>query len=176
MNRNEDINFLEVGMPATAYLGLGSNLGDRRKNLKLAIERLSQNLIIKKKSSVYETEPVGYEEQPLFLNMVISVITRFKPLELLHFIKQVEAELGRKPSFRNAPRLIDIDILFYENIVLQTDELTIPHQLMTERAFVLAPLSEIAPDLVHPVSQTTVADLLANAGGLDGIKIVEAIQ
>ena len=163
-------------MPATAYLGLGSNLGDRRKNLKLAIERLSQNLIIKKKSSVYETEPVGYEEQPLFLNMVISVITRFKPLELLHFIKQVEAELGRKPSFRNAPRLIDIDILFYENIVLQTDELTIPHQLMTERAFVLAPLSEIAPDLVHPVSQTTVADLLANAGGLDGIKIVEAIQ
>ncbi|MDY6892206.1 MAG: 2-amino-4-hydroxy-6-hydroxymethyldihydropteridine diphosphokinase, partial [Chloroflexota bacterium] len=72
--------------------------------------------------------------------------------------------------------LIDIDILFYENIVLQTDELTIPHQLMTERAFVLAPLSEIAPDLVHPVSQTMVADLLANAGGLDGIKIVEAIQ
>ena len=163
-------------MPVTAYLGLGSNLGDRTKNLKLAIERLSQNLIIKKKSSVYETEPVGYEEQPLFLNMVISVITRFKPLELLHFIKQVEAELGRKPSFRNAPRLIDIDILFYENIVLQTDELTIPHQLMTERAFVLAPLSEIAPDLVHPVSQTMVADLLANAGGLDGIKIVEAIQ
>ena len=167
---------MNIAVPVTAYLGLGSNLGDRMGSLASAIERLSQNVTIGEKSSVYETEPVGYKEQPLFLNMVVSVVTELGPFELLHLIKQIEREFGRKPSFRNAPRPIDIDILFYGDIVLQTDELTIPHLGIAERAFVLVPLAEIAPALIHPVSQRMVSDLLTEVGGLDGVKIVSVIR
>ena len=143
------------------YLGLGSNLGDRLGNLYAAIDRLSENLVICKLSSIYETEPVGYRQQPWFLNAVVSAITIRKPLELLNLTKGIESDLGRKRSFRNAPRTIDIDILFYGNLVIQTGELTIPHPLMIERAFVLIPLAEIVPDFVHPVYKRSVADLLA---------------
>jgi len=152
------------------YLALGSNLGDRMGNLKSAVESLSQKMIIKKVSSVYETEPVYYREQPLYLNAVLSAVTELEPSALLRFVKGIESDLGRQPSFRNAPRLIDIDILFYGNKVVQTEELTIPHPGIEERAFVLATLAEIAPELVHPVTHKKVSKLLAEVDGVDGVK------
>jgi 2-amino-4-hydroxy-6-hydroxymethyldihydropteridine diphosphokinase len=152
------------------YLALGSNLGDRMGNLKLAVERLSQKITIRKVSSVYETEPVYYKEQPLYLNAVLSAVTELEPSDLLRFVKGVERDLGRQPSFRNAPRLIDIDILFYGDRVVQTEELTIPHPGIAERAFVLAPLAEIEPELVHPVTHEKVEDLLSVVNGLGGVR------
>lgn len=152
------------------YLALGSNLGDRMGNLKSAVECLSQKMTIKKVSSVYETEPVYYEEQPLYFNAVVSGVTELEPSDLLRFVKSIESDLGRQPSFRNAPRLIDIDILFYGDRAVQTAELTIPHPGIAERAFVLAPLAEIAPKLVHPVIHEKVEDLLAMVNGLGGVR------
>lgn len=154
----------------TIYLALGSNLGDRMGNLASAVERLSQKMTIKKLSSVYETEPVYYEEQPLYLNAVLSAVTELEPFDLLRFVKSIESDLGRQPSFRNAPRLIDIDIVFYSDRVVQTAELIIPHPRIAERAFVLAPLAEIAPELVHPVTHEKVEDLLAMVNGLGGVR------
>jgi 2-amino-4-hydroxy-6-hydroxymethyldihydropteridine diphosphokinase len=152
------------------YLALGSNLGDRMGNLTSAVERLSQKMTIKKVSSVYETEPVYYEEQPLYFNAVLSAVTELEPFALLRFVKSIESDLGRQHSFRNAPRLIDIDILFYGDLVVQTEELTIPHPGIVERAFVLAPLAEIAPELIHPVIHEKVEDLLAMVNGLGGVR------
>ena len=152
------------------YLALGSNLGDRMGNLKSAVERLSQKVTIKKVSSVYETEPVYYKEQPLYLNAVLSAVTELEPSDLLRFVKGIESDLGRQPGFRNAPRIIDIDILFYSNSVVRTEELTIPHPRIAERAFVLTPLSEIAPGLVHPVTHKKVEDLLSVVNVLGGVR------
>ena len=152
------------------YLGLGSNLGDRVGNLASAVERLSQKITIKKLSSVYETEPVYYKEQPLYLNAVLSAVTKLDPFELLRFVKSIESTLGRQPSFRNAPRTIDIDILFYGDQVAETAELIIPHHRIAERAFVLVPLAEIAPRLVHPLLQKRVSELLAVVEGVDGVR------
>jgi len=160
----------DISLPARIYLGLGSNLGDRMGSLTLAVERLSQKLTISEISSVYETEPLGYKEQPLFLNAVVSAVTELGPFELLRFIKQIESDLGRKRGFRNAPRPIDIDILFYGDLVTHTHELTIPHPGVAERAFVLVPLVEIAPEFVHPLSQRKFVDLLAEVDGLGGVR------
>jgi 2-amino-4-hydroxy-6-hydroxymethyldihydropteridine diphosphokinase len=156
--------------PVEVYLGLGSNLGDRMDNLTSAVKRLSRKIRIKKLSSVYETKPMYIKEQPLFLNSVLSASTKLAPSELLHFIKDIESDLGRQASFRNAPRLIDIDILFYGDQVINSPDLTIPHPRIIERAFVLMPLTEIAPKLVHPVSRKKISDLLARAEGKNGVK------
>jgi 2-amino-4-hydroxy-6-hydroxymethyldihydropteridine diphosphokinase len=139
-------------------------------NLASAVQRLSRKITIKKISSVYETEPVYYKEQLLYLNAVLSALTELDPFELLRFVKGIESDLGRQPSFRNAPRLIDIDILFYGDQAIETSELTIPHPRIAERAFVLAPLAEIAPRLVHPMLQKRVSELLAVVEGVDGVK------
>ncbi len=152
------------------YLALGSNLGDRMGNLASAVEHLSQKVNIKKVSTVYETEPVYYKEQPLYLNAVLSTVTELEPSDLLRFVKSIESDLGRQPSFRNAPRTIDIDILFYGDQVAETAELIIPHPRIAERAFVLVPLAEIAPGLVHPVLQKRVSELLAMVKGVDGVR------
>ncbi|MBM4450940.1 MAG: 2-amino-4-hydroxy-6-hydroxymethyldihydropteridine diphosphokinase, partial [Chloroflexi bacterium] len=135
---------------AIAYLALGSNLGNRQENLSEAFELMSGQMVVQEVSSIYETEPVGYEQQPFFLNVVCRVSTGLSPEKLLRLATEIEKKLGRKSSFRNAPRTIDIDILFYDGLVMEGQELTIPHPRLTERAFVLVPLAEIAPELVHP--------------------------
>jgi len=160
----------------SVYLSLGSNMGDREENLSKAVKQLGGKLIIKELSSIYETDPVGYEQQPKFLNAVVSGMTELDPFELLGFIKRLEGALGRVPNFQNGPRTIDIDILFYNNIVLNTPQLTIPHPRLAERAFVLVPLSEIAPDLICPLRQKKVSSLLANLEERGGVKRVGKLK
>jgi 2-amino-4-hydroxy-6-hydroxymethyldihydropteridine diphosphokinase len=149
-------------MPTSdAYLALGTNLGNRQANLKIAKDRLSAGIEIVKESSIYETAPWGFTDQPQFLNQVIQVRTEFNPFILLWQLKIIERKMGRIKTFRNGPRLIDLDILFYEKRVIRKFYLQIPHPRLHERAFVLIPLAEIAPELIHPVLGLSVQELLS---------------
>jgi 2-amino-4-hydroxy-6-hydroxymethyldihydropteridine diphosphokinase len=143
------------------YLALGSNLDNRLANLKQAVAALSPQMEVKAKSHVYETPPWGYEDQPKFLNQVIKAKTYLEPEPLLKHIKRLETALGRKPSFQNGPRLIDIDILFYDDLILDTPSLVLPHPGLHERGFVLLPLMDIDPDLVHPVNKKSIREMVA---------------
>ena len=142
------------------YLGLGSNLGNRKCNLEEAIRQIGEYATVKKLSSTYETEPWGLKNQPKFLNQVIFVESTLGPNELLSHLKKIEQKMGRKKSVRFGPRLIDVDILFFDDLMMNTPELTIPHPRLRERAFVLVPLAEIAPMLVHPLYHKTIKVLL----------------
>jgi len=159
-----------IGKLGTAYLCLGSNLGEREKNLSRALTLLSLKVNLQEVSSIYETEPVGYKEQPLFLNLVCRITTNLSPEELLHLVKDIETRMGRVPSLTNAPRIIDIDILFYDDKIIETQNLTIPHSRLHDRAFVLIPLVEIAPDLVHPKLGKSIIQLASDAKGQKGVR------
>ncbi|WP_099224509.1 2-amino-4-hydroxy-6-hydroxymethyldihydropteridine diphosphokinase [Listeria costaricensis] len=137
---------------AKAYLSLGTNIGEKTANLQHALELLKKSpaIQIKRVSSIYETDPVGYEEQDNFYNIVISIETTYTAEELLDFCLAAEIELGRVRLFKWGPRLIDIDLLTYENETRETEKLTLPHPYMTERAFVMIPFMEIAPEDAAP--------------------------
>lgn len=158
------------------FLGLGSNLGDRQANLARALKLLGERLHIELVSSLYETEPVDYAEQPPFLNAICRAQTELGPMQLLSLAKGIEASLGRVPSFPNAPRPIDIDIIFYGDLIMETPELTIPHPRLKERAFVLIPLLEVAPDLRHPVSDMHIRDLASRVQGRAGVKKIGKLK
>lgn len=136
---------LPIGAEPTVYLGIGTNLGNRLDNLRQAVTRLRVILTVDAVSRVFESAPVGYAEQPDYLNLVLRGRTDFEPLALLEQIKQLEVELGREVTFRNGPRLIDIDILRYGDLVLHTADLTLPHPRMLERSFVVLPLADVDP-------------------------------
>ncbi len=148
-------------MSHIVYLSLGTNVGDRVANLRTAREALLPVVRIDQASPVYETEPWGYADQPAFLNQVVRGETDLSPQSLLAGLKALEVRLGRQPNFRYGPRLIDLDILFYDAAQLASDRLVLPHPRLAERAFVLVPLADLAPDLVHPGSGKTVREMLA---------------
>jgi 2-amino-4-hydroxy-6-hydroxymethyldihydropteridine diphosphokinase len=156
----------------TVYLGIGSNMGDREDNVGRALDLLSQRMRVGKVSSIYDTEPIGNTDQPRFLNMVCEVSTRLAPEGLLALAKGIESKMGRYGK-SGEPRPIDIDILLYGDTVMETPELTIPHPRMTERAFVLVPLAEIAPDVMHPVTGKTASEMKQAVKEVQGVLKLE---
>ena len=182
--------------PVTVYLGLGSNLGHREENLSEAISLLGANrghtpddsvdsqsmanfnlgeIRTLRVSSVYETSPWKYKDQPDFLNCVLQASSNLSPSGLLERVKEIEKVMGRQQTVRNGPRLIDVDILFYGDLIMDCPDLQIPHPRLQQRAFVLVPLAELHRDLVHPVLQITVGDLASRVDGLEGVRLWEPV-
>jgi dihydroneopterin aldolase / 2-amino-4-hydroxy-6-hydroxymethyldihydropteridine diphosphokinase len=146
---------------SVAYIGIGSNLGDREFNCKQAISLLRQKgITARKESSLYETKPWGIRDQPLFLNMAVEIETDLKPFELLRTLKDIEKEMGREETFLWGPRIIDLDILLYDNNIVDEKGLRIPHPHMQDREFVLRPLCEIAGEAIHPSLLLSIEELL----------------
>lgn len=142
------------------YLSLGSNLEDRYANLRRAVDQLQEFVKITAVSPVFATKPWGDKDQPPFLNICVAAVGDLSPHDLLNRIKEIERAMGREPSRHWGPRLIDIDILFFDRIILKDDTLTIPHPYIAERAFVLAPLAVIIPEFRHPQSGLSVKEML----------------
>lgn len=153
------------------YLGLGSNIGDTRRNIELALSLLGEKVNIIKKSSYYQTEPVGFKDQPWFLNMVVEARTELNPRELLDFTQGIERSMKRSKTILNGPRIIDVDILLYSDIKMETEDLTIPHPRMEERAFVMVPIFEISPNLV--INNIAIKDIIKDFKGEEIRKLVD---
>jgi 2-amino-4-hydroxy-6-hydroxymethyldihydropteridine diphosphokinase len=154
----------------TVFLSLGTNLADRQANLLEARRRLGSQVAITGASSIYETDPWGFEEQPPFLNQVLVGQTVLAPEALLTLCKDIEGQMGRQPTFRYGPRLIDIDILMVDQLRLNTERLTLPHPRLTERAFVIIPLAELAPDVNIPGAEATASELAQGLEETGGVK------
>lgn len=154
-----------------AYVALGANVGDRLGTLRHAINHIGRLGTVHSVSSVYETDPVGYADQPPYLNMVLSLETSLEPVRLMQSLLAIEQVLGRVRTFPNAPRTLDLDLLLYEDHVIAEPTLILPHPRMHERAFVLVPLAEIAASVRDPVSDRTIDQLLNNLGEPKGVRI-----
>ena len=161
-------------MSHTVYIALGTNLGERSGNLRAAIEGLAPDVTVLAESKIYETPPWGYKDQPSFLNMVVKAETDLEPAALLMFLKKLEVDLGREKSVRWGPRLIDLDILFYDDLVIESPPLVIPHPRLHERGFVLVPLADVAAEFIHPVLGKRVWELLAGVD-LSGMRPTPAL-
>jgi len=143
----------------TIYLALGSNVGNKKLNIKNAVDALKMHITNIKVAELYETKPMYFEEQDRFVNTVIKGETDLKPEELLKFVKTIEKELGRQKRFRNGPREIDIDILFYDQLKLENSVLILPHPRIKEREFVLKPFIDLDPEFIHPVLKKTMQEI-----------------
>ena len=164
-------------MKQTVYLSLGSNVGERARNLQDAIAALGKlGVQVERVSSVYETEPVDYLDQPWFLNCVVQAKTELAARDLLHALRGIESQMGGKKLIAKGPRLIDIDILLYGNEIIDTPALQVPHPRMHLRRFVLQPLAEIAPDVQHPVSHLSIAELLARTPDKSAVRVAAGLQ
>jgi len=162
-----------AGHAAEVLIALGTNLGDRGDNLQRAITGLGAFVAVDAVSRIYNTEPVGIRDQPDFWNMVVRGRTRLEPLPLLHALKQIEADLGRTEAPRNAPRIIDLDLLAWNARVLSSSALTLPHPRLHERSFVLYPLRDVAPEFHHPVSGASVEEMVARLSEPTRATVVE---
>jgi 2-amino-4-hydroxy-6-hydroxymethyldihydropteridine diphosphokinase len=161
-------------MPRTrkAFLSAGSNLGDRKAHLESALSSLAKGGKVSRISSYFETEPVGFADQPWFLNIAVELQTGLTPSELLSFCREIEASRGRVRTFPNAPRTLDLDILLYGDAVIHREDLVIPHPRLSERRFVLEPLAQIAPDVRHPVLKKSIRSLLKACPDLSEVRMV----
>lgn len=144
------------------YIGLGSNIGNRKKNLEIALKEIAKISVIKNQSKIHETEPVEYKNQNKFLNIAIEIDTKLSPHELLKKLQEIEQKMGRTKDVEKGPRVIDLDILLYNNEIINKPTLKIPHPSMHQRSFVLDPLSEIAPQIKHPALNKTINELRKN--------------
>lgn len=146
-------------MVNTVFIGLGSNLGNRYYNIKDAILKLSEKSTIREISNIEETLPVGYEDQPKFLNCVVKVETDLEVRDLFNYVKTIEKNMGRQETFLNGPRMIDLDILFYNSLINDEDDLKVPHPRIADRYFVVRSMAELSPDHRHPILNKTMEEL-----------------
>jgi 2-amino-4-hydroxy-6-hydroxymethyldihydropteridine diphosphokinase len=158
-----------------AYLSIGSNLGSREQNLRDAVQRLKSVGTVVSVSSLYETEPVEFTDQPMFLNAAVVLATSATPADLIKQLLEIEKGMGRERIQKKGPRTIDLDIVLFGDRVVNTDELTIPHPAMHQRRFVLEALAEIAPDARHPLFQKTVSELLRGLGEVQSVRRIENV-